>query len=244
MRRTSTFGAIVTALLTAACNHSGAAAEDAGPQVSRNFTVGQFDRIEVSGPYQVEVRTGSAPSVSASGGEKLIERMVVEVQDGSLRIHPRKEEGRMNIQWGSRGHVEVHVTVPSLRGAEIAGAGDIRIDRVQGDGFEAAIRGSGDIQIETVEAKSLAASVSGSGDIRAASGNVESVDLKIGGSGDINTQGVTAQAASATIMGSGNINAMATGTATVRIMGSGDVAITGGAKCTVENKGAGNFRCS
>jgi hypothetical protein len=243
MRRTSTFGAIITALLTAACNHGGTA-EAGGPQVSREFTVGQFDRIEVSGPYQVEVRTGSGPSVSASGAEKLIERMVVEVQDGSLRIHPRKEEGRMNIQWGSRGHVEVHVTVPSLRGAEIAGAGDIRIDRVQGESFEAAIRGSGDIQVEAVEAKSLAASVSGSGDIRAASGTVEKVDLKIGGSGDINTQGVTAETASATIMGSGNINAMATGTAMVRIMGSGDVAISGGAKCTVENKGAGNFRCS
>ena len=243
MKKTSTFGAIITALLTAACNHAGAA-EDAGPEVSRNFTVGQFDRIEVSGPYQVDVRTGSAPSVSATGGEKLIERMVVEVRDGSLRIHPRKEEGRMNIQWGNRGHVEVHVTVPSLRGAEIAGSGDVRIDRVQADSFEAAIRGSGDIQIETVQAKSLAASVSGSGDIRAASGTAENVDLRIGGSGDINTQGVTAQSAAATIMGSGNINARATDTATVRIMGSGDVEISGGAKCTVENKGAGSFRCS
>jgi DUF4097 and DUF4098 domain-containing protein YvlB len=242
MKNSSTFGAIVTALLTAACNHSGAA-QDAGPQVSRNFTVDQFDRIEVSGPYKVDVRTGAGPSVSASGSESLVERMVVQVEGGRLRIHPRKEEGRMKI-WGNHGQVEVQVTVPNLRGAEIAGAGDITIDKVQGDSFEATIRGSGDIQIETAQTRSLAASVSGSGDIRASTGNADAVDLKIGGSGDINTQGLTARSASATIMGSGHISARATDTAAVRIMGSGDVEITGGAKCTVDNKGAGSFRCS
>ena len=241
MTRTSTFGAIVGALLTAACNHASVAA-DPGPQVSRNFTVGQFDRIQVSGPYEVEVRTGSGPSVSAKGPENLIERMEVEVEGGRLTIRPRRDEGR--IQWGSRGHVEVQVTVPSLSGAEIAGSGDIRIDRVRGESFEAGIRGSGDLSVEAFEATTLAASVAGSGDIRAAAGQAQTVDLKISGSGNIDTQGVAAQSASATIMGSGNINARASDTAAVRILGSGNVEISGGAKCTVENKGSGNFRCS
>jgi hypothetical protein len=240
VKRTSTFGAIVTALLTAACNHAGA--EDAGPQTSRNFTVGAFDTIEVSGPYDVAVRTGSGPSVTANGSEKMIERMVVEVQDGRLSIHPRKDEGSFN--WGRGGHVELQVTVPSLRGAEIAGSGGIRIDRVAGDSFEAAIRGSGDLSIETLETGSLAAAVAGSGNIQTGAGKARSVDLKISGSGNINTAGVTAQTASAKIAGSGNIRAHATQTAEVRILGSGDIEISGGAKCNVQNKGAGSFRCS
>jgi len=241
MRHSSTFGAIVGALVTAACNHAGA--QDAGPETSRSFTVGEFDRIEVSGPYDVEVRTGGAPSVAAKGPERLVERMEVVVEDGRLTIRPRKDDGQFNIGWG-RGHVAVQVTVPSLRGAEVAGAGDIRVDKVQGDRFEAGIRGSGDIAVEEAQVKAFAASVSGSGDVRAGSGTAESVDLKINGSGKINTEGLEAQTAATTIKGSGDIVAHASGTAEVRIYGSGDVNITGGAKCTVENKGAGRFRCS
>lgn len=241
MRKNSALGAIVTALVTAACNHAGAA-EEAGPSVSRDFTVGSFDHIEVSGPYDVEVRTGGNPSVSAKGPQNLVERMDVRVQDGRLLIRPRKDEGR--FQWGSRGHVEVQVTAEALRGAEITGAGDIRIDRVQGQDFKAGIRGSGDLSIAAMEAGAFAASIAGSGDIRASSGQADQLDLKIGGSGNIDTQGVTAKTASATISGSGNIAATATDTAAVRIYGAGDVEIKGGAKCTVDNKGAGRFRCS
>lgn len=240
MNKGSILGAIITAAMSAACNHAGT--EEAGPSASRNFTVGSFDQVEVSGPYDVEIRTGATPSVSANGPQNLVERMDVRVHDGRLLIRPRKEEGR--FQWGNRGHVEVKVTVPGLRAADIAGAGDIRIDRIGGERFEAGIRGSGDLLIDTLEAKAFAASIAGSGDIRAASGSTEQVDLRIGGSGHIDTQGVTAKAAAATISGSGNIAATATDTATVRIFGSGDVEITGGAKCTVENKGAGSFRCS
>lgn len=241
MRQTSTFGAIFGALLTAACNHAGA--QDSGPEVSRDFRVAEFDRIEVSGPYDVDVRTGSGATVSAKGPEKLIERMEVVVEDGRLTIRPRKEDGQFNIGW-TRGHVAVQVTVPMLRGAEVAGSGDIKIDKVQGDRFEAGIRGSGDIKVEHVDVQSFAASVTGSGDVRAGSGKTDAVDLRISGSGKIDTQGLQAETAATTIKGSGNIAAHASGSAEVRIYGSGDVEISGGAKCNVENRGSGNFRCS
>lgn len=241
MSKGSIFGAIVTALVTAACNHAGAA-EEAGPAVSRDFAVGSFDQIEVSGPYDVDVRTGGTPSVSVKGPQNLVERMDVRVEEGRLLIRPSKEHGR--FQWGNRGHVEVQVTAPGLRGAEITGAGDIRIDRIQGQSFNAGIRGSGDMSIAALEAQAFTASIAGSGDIRASDGRTDQLDLKIGGSGNIDTQGVTAKSASATISGSGSIAARATGTAAVRIYGSGDVDIKGGAKCTVDNKGAGSFRCS
>src|SRR3954447_23001814 len=48
------------------------AQEDAGRTVSRNYQVGNFQQIEVAGPYDVDVRTGSNVSVSAKGGEKLL----------------------------------------------------------------------------------------------------------------------------------------------------------------------------
>ena len=43
------------------------AGNDGGSTVSKNYNVGNFSAIEVAGPYDVEVRTGANPSVSARG---------------------------------------------------------------------------------------------------------------------------------------------------------------------------------
>src|SRR4051794_38570678 len=78
--------AIAASFATSGCSRTHS--EDGGPTVSRNYQVGGFDQIEVAGPYNVQVRTGANPGVSASGGAKLMEHMVVEVQNGKLLIHP------------------------------------------------------------------------------------------------------------------------------------------------------------
>ena len=240
--------AIATAVLAAAVSSAGCAKErhesgGPGPTVSRNYQVGAFDKIEVAGPYDVEVRTGSNPSVQARGGEKAIERMVVEIKDGELRIHPEKQRG-MRWSWRDHGKVTLTVTVPALTEATIAGSGGIRVDRVRGDRFEGSIAGSGNLSLDAVEVKALEFSVAGSGEVRAGGGRADTVDLNIAGSGDIDTRAIASRTAKVSIAGSGNVRAQATGTADVGIMGSGDVELTGGARCNVSKAGSGNVRCS
>ena len=57
-------------------------AEDGGATVSRNYQVGNFQQIEVAGPYNVDVRTGANPSVSAKRLRK------------AARTDCRRSEGR------------------------------------------------------------------------------------------------------------------------------------------------------
>jgi hypothetical protein len=242
MRKPIAAAVIAASAATSACGHS--RSEDAGPAVSRIYQVGNFDRVEVAGPYDVVIRTGSNPTVSARGGEKLIEQMVVEVKDGELRIHPQERKGWFSGGWNFRGKVELQVTVPELHGATIAGSGDIRVDRVRGERFDGTVAGSGGMNIGAVEVQALKLSIAGSGAAKAASGRAQSVSFEIAGSGDIDARGVRAETADVSIAGSGSIDAQATGTASVSIMGSGDVAVTGGAKCSVSKAGAGNVRCS
>src|SRR5206468_3317238 len=64
-----------------------------GGTVARNYQVGNFQQIEVAGPYDVDVRTGSGPTVSASGPEKLLGRTVVAVQGDKLVIHTENSHG-------------------------------------------------------------------------------------------------------------------------------------------------------
>jgi hypothetical protein len=218
-------------------------AQDGGPTVNKNYSVGNFSAIEVAGPYEVEVRTGSNPSVAARGGEKLLERTIVEVQGDKLVIHPQKQHGF--FQW-SFGHGGAHfvVTVPQLHGATIAGSGDIKVDKVAGPAFEGEVAGSGGIDVASMQVQQLKLSIAGSGGVKAGSGTAQNANYDIAGSGDIDAGGVQSQALKVSIAGSGGVKAHASGTADVSIMGSGDVEVSGGAKCNVSKQGSGDVRCS
>src|SRR3982750_1248014 len=115
------FAAIVAASALAGCQVH--AQEGGGPTVSKNYSVGNFSSIEVAGPYDVEVRTGSNPSVSGRGGQKLLERTVVEVEGNRLVIRPENNRNMFHWGWGNRGKAHFVVTVPQLNGASIAGSG-------------------------------------------------------------------------------------------------------------------------
>ena len=232
--------ATTAAIAVAACGSSNA--QSGGPSTEREYQVGAFQSIEVAGPYEVNVRTGAAPSVRASGPDQLIERLVVEVKDGRLQIRPREER---NFNWsGSRGTARVEVTVPMLRAAAIAGSGELMVDKINGDSFEGSIAGSGDLRVENIAVQAFKVSIGGSGSVHAGQGQVREADYNIAGSGDIQSGGVRADTARISIAGSGSVSGHASRAADVNIMGSGDVNLTGGAKCNVSKMGSGDVRCS
>lgn len=236
--RKSTAAVLLAALATAGCNR--VHAEDSGPTVSRTYQVGNFQQIEVEGSYDVDVRTGANPGVSAHGGEKLLAQTIVEVRGDKLVIRPQRSGGWWH---GMHGHATFTVTVPQLSSASLGGSGDMKIDRVQGQAFDGALAGSGSLQLGSVEVRELKLSIAGSGDVKAA-GKAQSTEYNIAGSGDIDAGGLQSQDAKVSIAGSGDVRAHATGGAQISIMGSGDVDISGGAKCQVSKAGSGTATCS
>jgi hypothetical protein len=242
MRKAMLIGLAAAASATTACSRGHA--EDGGPLVQKSYQVGNFTQVEVAGPFDVTIRTGAAPSVTAHGSQKLIDRLVVEVEGDKLVIHPESRHGWFNWGWGTNGEADIAITVPAISGATLAGSGGIDIDNVKGDSFEGTVAGSGDLNIDSVEVQSLKLAIAGSGDVRAKAGQVGSVAYKIAGSGGIDARNVKAQSAEVSIAGSGSINGQATTAADVKIMGSGDVTLTGGAKCNVTKHGSGDVNCS
>jgi hypothetical protein len=218
--------------------------EGGGPTVSRNYNVGNFQAIEVAGPYDVDVRTGAKPSVSAQGSEKLLERTVVEVRGDKLVIRPEQGKGWFHIGWTSHGKASFTVTVPQLNGATIAGSGDIKVDKVAGASFAGEVAGSGGIDVGAMDVQQLKLAIAGSGGVKAGAGKAQSAKYDIAGSGDIDAGAVQTQDLKVSIAGSGGVKAHSSGTADVSIMGSGDVDVSGGAKCNVSKAGSGNVRCS
>jgi putative autotransporter adhesin-like protein len=235
------FATVAAAALLAGACHVGARGEDrdAGAEVTRTYQVGAFDKIAVAGPYEVNVVTGGQGGVSAKGGENLLEETEVVVEDGTLKIKPKKKRG---IHWNWHGGKAVFtVNAAAIRGAAIAGSGGINVDKVAGD-FEGDVAGSGDLKLGSVAGGAIKLAIAGSGGVDAA-GKADSVDLSIAGSGDMRLGGLASRTADVSIAGSGNVEANASESADVSIMGSGDVRIQGGAKCSVSKAGSGNVVC-
>jgi hypothetical protein len=238
---------LVSALVLAACNVVANAREEAPEEPrhtgQRSYNIGQFDGVAMGGAYDVVINVGPGHSVRAEGDEEELARMEVIVEDGELHIRRRKGE-RSSAQWRrGRRPVTVYVTTPSLRAASIGGAGDMRIDRVEGRAFEASIGGAGDMRIDAIEVDRASFSIAGSGGVSAV-GRAQVTDISIAGSGDVNLDRLESRNADITIVGSGDVRARAVETADITIMGSGDVMLGGGAKCSVTKMGSGAVRCS
>ena len=231
-------------LALGACNSSDAQEpeESAGPTIRRDYQVGGFDRIALAGRHDVIVTVGGPPSVRAEGDAKLIERLEIKVEGGELGIGSKEKKWSMGLK-GHRGKVTIHVTVPALTGAQIAGSGDIRIDKVAGDSFKGGIGGSGTLQIGSLQVKDVQFAIGGSGDIRAA-GTAQTANASIGGSGNLSLEQLEIRRANVSIAGSGDVRARATETAEISIVGSGNVTVSGGAKCTISKMGSGEARCT
>jgi len=230
----------IAALLAGACHFSADAEErDPGPQVSRNYQIGAFDKIAVAGPYEVNVVTGGPVGVTAKGGEHLLDETEVIVENNVLKIQPRKKKG---VRWNWRnGKAVFTVNAASLHGASLAGSGGVTVDKVAGD-FEGEVAGSGGLKVGQIAGGNVKFDIAGSGAVEAA-GKADAVDISIAGSGDINLGGLASRTTAVSIAGSGNVRANASESANVSIMGSGDVDISGGAKCKVSKAGSGNVRC-
>ncbi|NNM76860.1 DUF2807 domain-containing protein [Sphingomonas sp. ID1715] len=231
--------AIAVATLSA-CGVVHAEGGDGGPSGSRSFSVRGFDRVELRGSDNVIVKVGGAESVTATGPQDVLDRLEIEVVDGKLRVG---REGKWHFGWSrDRGSAVVTVTLPRLRGASIAGSGDMKVDRVQATSFEGAVAGSGNLAIGTLQADAASFDIAGSGGT-SLTGQAKSIEVSIAGSGSLSAQGLKAERAKISIAGSGDVRAQVSGEADVSILGSGDVELVGNPRCKVSKMGSGNVRC-
>jgi hypothetical protein len=232
---------LASVLVLAACNMAANAQRDqgGGGATQRSYDLTGFNAVSLAGSQDVIVRVGPAHSVRAEGDAKMLERLSIEVEGGNLRIGMKK--GNWS-DFGSRSKTTIHVTLPALEAAAIAGSGDMRIDRVEGNRFSATVSGSGDLSIDAVRVADAEFAVTGSGAIRA-SGNAQRASNSVTGSGDLDLGGLETGTAAMAIVGSGDIRARVMQQANVSIIGSGDVSISGPAKCSVTKRGSGNVRC-
>jgi len=205
----------------------------------RSFDLAGFDSVSLAGPHDVVVTVGGAHSVRAEGDAEVLDALEVKVEGRALEIGIKRR--RWNFR--DRAKTMVYVTMPAIRAASIAGSGDMRVDRAEGETFAASIGGSGNLEVAALRGGEADFSVAGSGNMRAA-GTATRSRVSIAGSGDVDIGALEARTANVSVVGSGDVRTRAMESADISIMGSGDVQVSGTARCSVSKMGSGDVRCT
>ncbi len=207
----------------------------------RGYSVTDFDRIQVEGPFVITVETGKAPSARAQGSPTAIDQLDVRVTNRTLRIRVNRQN------WGGwKGAApqaaKVRITVPMLRSAVLSGSGALLVSRMRAEVVTLSNVGSGTMSIGTVETDKLDARVTGSANMVVA-GKAANATLSGAGSGSLDAKALAVSDLTLFWAGAGSVTATAKRAAKVDATGSGDVTVLGSSACTVKAVGAGIVRC-
>ncbi|MAT83083.1 MAG: hypothetical protein CMD39_02225 [Gammaproteobacteria bacterium] len=219
-----------------------------------------FDRVVFALPGKLRLTQGDDFAVAIEAEPEDLERIETDRQGDTLAI--RWDSGLLGMWSGSpEGPIEVRITLPELRGLEVAGSGDVEAGAWLSESLVLEVNGSGSVHLASLAVESLTIDIAGSGDAEideldaaalrveiAGSGNVELAgaadrqEIDVMGSGDVDADGLEGAVVQVDVMGSGDVSVWATEALSVDIMGSGDVRYRGNPRLERSAAGSGDVR--
>jgi len=189
---------------------------DDGPRTTQTRDLPEFTRVDNRDEVDVRLRVGDEQRVVVRAGEKVIDDVVTEVRDGTLRVSFDR-----NRFLGD--DLVVEASVPALG--------------------EIAVGGSGDVSAEGIDAEALTVRSDGSGDITL-DGRAGRLDVELDGSGDVDLERLTAHVGRVKADGSGDADVRVARRLEVTLDGSGDVRYRGNPQLTEHVDGSGDLKQS
>lgn len=200
-----------------------------------------FNAIDAAGSFDVYITQGANESVKVDAPSDVIDRIITEVDNGTLRIHNRNGSwGGLGELWGHK-KVVVYVVVNQVNAIGITGSGDVYFkDGIRSSNLRLWVSGSGDVYGK-VDAKSLECNISGSGDMKLA-GHAQNSTVSVSGSGDYTARDLQTDNTSVHVSGSGDASIYVSNNLNASVTGSGDVSYRGGPKHIMKSKsGSGDI---
>lgn len=210
-------------------------------QGERDYPLRDFTAVTVETSDSVDIRVGGDFSVHAKGATTQLDDLLIDRRGETLRI-TRRGDRQARASWTRDRGVRIAVTLPRLTQVDLAGSGDVTVDRVEGPRFQAGMAGSGELVIGAMRVDEAKIEIAGSGTIRPV-GSADTVILRVAGSGSIAGRGLRAGRAQVDIAGSGGVTAQVQGPAQVLLMGSGSADLGPESICTIQKMGSGHVRC-
>lgn len=190
--------------------------------VSRD--VPEFQKIEVRGAFDVEVKTGPHGPVQIKGDENLLELVKTEVTDGRLVVSLAAGQSIRPTQM-----IHVGVSCPMLDSAEVHGASRMKVESTEAETFAAKSVGASQLTVESLKTKDLKLVSTGASSVTLA-GTATHANADVTGASKANLGGLAAEeaevevagASQATVQATKRVAGSATGASQVHVVGKPD----------------------
>jgi hypothetical protein len=212
-----------------------------GSVETRTIALASFDKVSLFGVDHLTIKQGDIQEVKVTGYPNIINELNTNITNQEWEI--RLKDGCYN-----NADMDIEITIPDLKAANLIGSGRIKIDNFTNQENQLfALSGSGSIEIGgNSGTKELIFSISGSGDISGIENfiNLESVKLNISGSGDFVAFPLQSLDYEVNLSGSGNANVYAENKLNGSITGSGNINYKGAPEINVAITGSGRVNNS
>lgn len=205
----------------------------------RTVAVGDFDRIRVDGPFDVELTTRANPAASISGDPRALDDVIVRVDGGTLIVRP----GSSLRPTANVARAMVRLQTRDLRSAGVVGGARLRIaGPVAGQRIALSVTGTGEIAVPGLQADELA--VTSIGDARLTLGGTARTARLLGnGGGEIAAAELVVNDVTVRTEGPIAVTVTARYTAVANSTGTGPIDIRGKPDCRVKAQAGGVIRC-
>ncbi len=214
-----------------------ATAAPAAPAAARDFPARDFSQVDLRAAAKVAIHTGSNFSVHAEGDPQLVDRLTADVRRGVLVLGWSGGRSVHNAH-----HLDISITMPRATSVAIGGAGSIALDQGSGPAFGANVSGAGSIKVATIDAERTILSMSGAGEIVVA-GRTGDLVAEASGVGSIDASALAARSGHVAMSGTGHVRARIDGPADASLSGVGHITIGGHPVCTTHKSGIGSIDC-
>lgn len=201
----------------------------------RSFPVQPFDAVESVASDDIRIRTGTAPSVVATGDPRALETLSVQVIGRVLHV------GRTPGTHSDRGAL-LTVTAPFVHSITLSGSGNVEVSSLAGSRFQAILRGSGRLLIRALRVDEARFGIEGSGSI-VADGSAKHEFIRLNGSGSVDARQLSTPELAIDLGGTGDIDARASRIAVIRAGGAGHINVSGHPICEISRGGTVHVRC-
>jgi hypothetical protein len=209
-----------------------------GNIVSKEVSVGSFDRVEVAGAINVHVTQGPQAPVRIEGDENLLRYISIEEHGGELEV---KTRGGYNLRPTQK--MKVFVSSPNYKKLRVSGACDIigETSVKSGEKLEMEVSGAGNIKMD-VDAPQVETRISGAGKI-ALTGKTRDFEMALSGAGKAVCYDLLAENVQVKISGAGSAEVYASVKLDAQVSGAGNVRYKGDAKQLQQQiSGAGSVK--
>jgi len=187
--------------------------KDRSSTMTKNYEVKDFTGIETDIACEIDYEQSSTPGLNICAGSITMENLVVEVENGILKISSNDKNHRTKLDIKASSSTLTKIDIDGALDFEsengmnpdnfefiINGAANIDIKALKTSDINFVINGAGDIQLENVSCSTIDGTVNGAADIEI-SGKADKALIQVNGAGDIDLKDLDCPGKSTSVNG-------------------------------------------